>query len=82
MIEIATNRNFEANKKEKHKRDARYGWYRYDTRFALAVFDDDFEISRFNVFNARLLVRHANDGKKYLYDILEIKKETSSCCQE
>ena len=25
-----------------------------------------------------LLVRHAEDGKKYLYDLLAIKKETSS----
>jgi hypothetical protein len=26
--------------------------------------------------------RHAGSGKKYLYDIMEIKKETSNCCQE
>lgn len=32
---------------------------------------------RYNVFKARILVRHAKDGKLYLYDILRIKKETS-----
>lgn len=33
------------------------------------------------IFKARLLIRHAASGKKYLYDILEIKKETSKSCQ-
>lgn len=82
IIEIATNPKFEANRKKKHRRDARYGWYRYDSKFALPVFDEDGEIIRFNIFNVRLLVRHAGNGKKYLYDIMEIKKETSKCCQE
>ncbi|MDO5154911.1 MAG: AAA family ATPase [Eubacteriales bacterium] len=31
---------------------------------------------------ARLLIRHASSGKMYLYDVLEIKKETSKSCQE
>ena len=75
------------------------GWYRYDSRFALPVYDDkcelerydtsfampvysdDGELERYNVFKARLLIRHASSGKKYLYDVLEIKKETSKSCQ-
>ena len=40
------------------------------------------EIERYNVFSARLLIRHASSGKMYLYDVLEIKKETSKSCQE
>lgn len=82
LIEIATNPRFEANHKQKHSRDAKFGWYRYDTRFALPVFNEDGEIDRFNVFHASLLIRHAADGRKYLYDIMEIKKETGKCCQE
>ncbi len=82
MIEIATNKEYESNRKDKHIRNAQYGWYRYDTRFALPVFDQNGDIIRYNVFNARMLIRHASNGKKYLYDILEIKKETSKCCQE
>ena len=31
-----------------------------------------------NIYSARMLVRHAADGKKYLYDLLKIKKEMSS----
>ena len=82
MIEIATSKTFEDNKKNKHSRHAKNGWYRYDTRFALPVYDENGEVERYNVFSARLLIRHASSGKMYLYDVLEIKKETSKSCQE
>ena len=82
MIEIATSKIFEDNKKNKHSRHAKNGWYRYDTRFALPVYDENGEVERYNVFSARLLIRHASSGKMYLYDVLEIKKETSKSCQE
>ncbi len=81
LLEIATNSQFEKNRKEKHGNDAKYGWYSYDSRFALPIFDEDGEIVRFNVFHAALLIRHAQDGKKYLYDIMKIKKETSTLFQ-
>lgn len=77
MIEIATNKTFAENYTQKHRTDAKYGWYRYDTRFALPVYNDNGELERYNVFKARILVRHAKDEKLYLYDILRIKKETS-----
>ena len=66
----------EYKKKEKHDKDAKHGWYRYDVRFAIPVYENDVLI-RYNVFRARLLINHAQNGKKYLYDILTIKKETS-----
>ena len=81
MIEIASNGVFEENRKAKHGRDAKNGWYRYDTRFALPVYGEDGNIERYNIFRGRLLIRHASSGKKYLYDILEIKKETGKSCQ-
>ena len=74
IIEIATSKTVEENKKEKHSRNAKNGWYRYDTRFALPVYDESGEVERYNVFSARLLIRHAASGKMYLYDVLEIKK--------
>ena len=82
MIEIATSKTFEDNKKNKHSRHAKNGWYRYDTRFALPVYDENGEVERYNIFSARLLIRHASSGKMYLYDVLEIKKEMSKSCQE
>lgn len=78
MIEISTGRYFRENNKGKHNWNARNGWYRYDTYFALPVYGDNEDIERYNVFHASLIIRHANDGKMYLYDILDIKKETST----
>ena len=57
---------------------AKYGWYSYVTRFALPVYGVDGDIERYNIFRAILLVRHAEDKRLYLYDIMKIKKETST----
>lgn len=78
IIEIATDKKFTENYKEKHNMDAMYGWYRYKSRFALPVFNEDGEIERYNVFNVIMVIRHAKNGKLYLYDIINIKKETST----
>ncbi|MCC8140611.1 MAG: hypothetical protein LIO67_10020 [Lachnospiraceae bacterium] len=81
MIEIANRKRFEENQKDKHNKDAKLGWYRYDSRFALPVYDESGEVERYNVFHALMLMRHAKDGKLYLYDIMEIKKETRNLFQ-
>ena len=78
MLMIADEREYEENRKTKHIKDAKYGWYSYVTRFALPVYGENEDIERYNVFHASLIIRHANDGKMYLYDILDIKKETSN----
>lgn len=79
LVRIATNASFSENTKKKHSIDAKYGWYRYNIRFALPVYSDKTgEVERYNIFKAVMLVRHAEDNNKYLYDILTIKKETSS----
>jgi hypothetical protein len=56
----------------------RYGWYRYDSHFALPVYDENGTVKRYNVFHASLIIRHSEDGKKYLYDVIDIKKEMSN----
>ena len=73
IIEVAINKRSRENNKEKHKKDAKYGWYKYDMRFALPVYDGDMLI-RYNIFNASIIIRHADDGRRYLYDIIDIKK--------
>ena len=78
MIEISTGRFFRENNEEKHNWNAKNGWYRYNSYFALPVYDDNENIERYNVFHASLLIRHASDGKMYLYDIIDIKNETST----
>lgn len=78
MIEIAGNRRFQENLEKKHDKNAKYGWYRYDTRFAIPVFDENNNVLRYNVFYAELVIRHSESKKLYLYDIVNIKKETST----
>lgn len=82
MLEIATNKHFRENTNLKHNKNAQYGWYRYDSRFALPVYGDSGEIERYNVFHASMLIRHDRNGKMYLYDIIDIKKETSNPFQQ
>lgn len=78
MIKIAVGRHFRENSSEKHHRNAALGWYRYDSGFALPVYGPNEKIERFNVFHASLLVRHDENGRMYLYDIMDIKKETGN----
>lgn len=78
MIEIASDKRFKKNMEKKHGMNAKYGWYRYDSRFALPVFDDDGEILRYNVFKVELVIRHAENKKLYLYDVVNVRKETST----
>lgn len=77
MIEIASNPKFRANDKPKHAVNAANGWYRYESRFALPVYDNKGDIERYNVFQVYMIIRHDLNGKKYLYDLINIKKETS-----
>lgn len=74
-LELHKENILEKIKQAKHKRNAKYGWYRYNSRFALPVYGSNNEIERYNVFHASMLIRCANDGKMYLYDIIDIKKK-------
>lgn len=78
LIQIAENKSVSEDFKDKHGDKAKYGWYRYDTRLALPVYNDEGELQRYNIYKLRMLVRHDEDGKLYLYDFLRTKKETSS----
>lgn len=75
LIITATNMEHTDNSKAKHKKDAKYGRYKYESRFALPVFASNGEVERNNVFHVAMILRHDKDGKKYLYDIMNIKKK-------
>ncbi|MBQ8802740.1 MAG: hypothetical protein IJZ53_03765 [Tyzzerella sp.] len=77
LIQIATNKMEYPDYGNKHKSKAKYGWYRYDTRFGIPVYDDDGELIRYNIFSTRMLVRCDKDERLYLYDFVRTKKETS-----
>ena len=78
LLAIAEGKHFRENNADKHNRNAKNGWYRFNSLFALPVYDNNGEFDRYNVYHASMLIRHSNDGKMYLYDILDIKKETSN----
>ena len=78
MLEIADNKRYRENQDQRHIRNAKFGWYRYDSRFALPAYNEFGEIDRYNVFRTTILIRHSADEKMYLYDILDTKKETSN----
>ena len=40
--------------------------------------DENNDVLRYNVFHAELVIRHSEDNRLYLYDIINIKKETST----
>lgn len=64
----ANNKAFVNHKKDKHKKDAKYGFYEYNVKFS--VLQNKKEV----MYTCTLLVRNDANGKKYLYDILDIKK--------
>lgn len=78
LIQIADNKAEFPDYDGRHGNKARNGWYRYDTRFGIPVYDELGEIERYNIFRARMLVRCDENNKLYLYDIVQIKKETST----
>lgn len=76
MIEIATNRRWEKTKHSKNK-DAKYGIYRYDVDFAYPVKNQIGDIRKVDAFTAELVILNSSDGKKYLYDIVNIRKDST-----
>lgn len=76
LIEIATNKRWKEDFENKHGKSAEYGWYRYNTRFAMPITNEKDEIVEYNIYQAVLIVRYSANRKLYLYDIQNIKKET------
>jgi hypothetical protein len=76
LIKTATNISFRENSDDKHSKNAKFGWYRCTVRFTLPACDDRGNVIGKNAFQGRMIIRLDEDGKKYLYDIIDIKKET------
>lgn len=76
MIEIASNRRWEKTKHSNSK-DAKFGMYRYSTKFAFPIKDRSGNVLNVRAYDAEILIRNASDGKKYLYDIVNIKENTA-----
>ena len=68
IINNSSDRKFVNYKKKKHIKDAKYGFYKYKITFS--IINKNIE----NIYEATVLIRNSEDTKKYLYDILNIKK--------
>lgn len=77
LIETATNRRWEETR-HTHNKDAKYGIYRYDSRFAFPVKDNNGNITNVRAYDVELIIRNASNRKKYLYDIVNIKENTAN----
>ncbi len=75
LLKYASNKRWQENYKAKHGIDAAYGWYRFTSRFALPVYTNDGILERYNIYRIEMLVRHASDGRLFLYDMVNTKKE-------
>ena len=78
IVEIAEDKRFKENYKSKHSTDAAKGWYYYTVRFAIPIFENEKRTDNYNIYSACLVINHASNGKLYLYDIIDIKKEASN----
>lgn len=78
MLKISILKEKKNNYKEKHEIDAANGWYYFTTRFALPVYDNEVRTEKYNVYQGRFVINHASNGKLYLYDLVDIKKEAST----
>ena len=76
LVKIATNITFRENTEQKHNSNAKYGWYRCTVRFSFPTSDDKGNITGRNHCQGRMIIRCDANGKNYLYDIIDIKKET------
>ncbi len=81
MLEIATNKRICKNKKEKHAYRAKNGWYYYSSRFAVPIYENDKKTDIYNIYSACLLIKHSGNNRKYLYDLVDIKREASTPLQ-
>ena len=70
LIQIVTNKASYKDFDNKHKSKAKLGWYRYDTRFGIPVYDEQGELKKYNFFFARMLVRCDENNKLYLYEVV------------
>ena len=75
MLLLAENGEWRENVKDKHKTDAQNGWYRYDARFEVPILNEKKAVDHYTVYGGTLLIRNDADGKSYLYDLVDIKKE-------
>lgn len=75
LVSIAIGRRWEKAIHPDNK-DVTYGVYKYSSSFAFPVFDASGRTEKVFAYNCDIVVINASNGKKYLYDVLNIKGNT------
>ena len=78
MIEYASNKQTSVNKKSKHQKNAKGGWFYYSIKFAFPIYENERVTNQYNIYSGCLVVNCAKNNKLYLYDLVDIKKEAST----
>lgn len=73
-INTATNRRWEQTLHTGNK-DAKYGIYKYDSKIAFPVYNEAGDNTGVHAYDVTLVIRNASNGRKYLYDIQNIKND-------
>lgn len=76
LVSIANGRKWEKTKHQQNK-DAKYGVYIYNSNFAFPVYNNAGDTVNVRAYDCQLVVLNASDGRKYLYDVKEIKENTA-----
>lgn len=76
LIKTVTNTSYLQNKKEKHNATAGGGWFYGTVHFTLPITDENKRVIGKNAFKGRMVIRCNRKGLLFLYDIVDIKRET------
>ena len=76
LVSIANGRKWEKTKHQQNK-DAKYGVYIYNSIFAFPVYNNAGDTVNVRAYDCQLVILNASDGRKYLYDVKEIKENTA-----
>lgn len=55
LIQIASDKSEYPDYSNKYGAKAKFGWYRHNTRFGIPVYDEEGNLERYNIFEARML---------------------------
>lgn len=76
LVENAGHISIEINNKDKHKTDSGYRWEKYKCLFRFNSLDElGNNVSI--IYSCCIVIRCPNFKEKYIYDIVDIKKETN-----
>ena len=78
IVKFAYNKRHFEDYNSKHKSFAKGGWNRYDSNIFMPIRNDKQEVIGYSKYNLTLVVRVTKGNKLYLYDIVNIKKETGN----